>query len=164
MSSASASESKKADNVGTFVLGAGCYWYVHACMGWLWFVHNFRQRQCFFADFRFTSAKLENEGTLNLFPNNRSFIPHCIRNCAAHRGTEKFYRVNFQKKYGEGSILDVAVGFMGGKTQNPTYREVCRKDTGHVEVAQVKYDTSKVTYEQLVRFAFTFHDPTTTER
>jgi len=43
---------------------------------------------------------------------------------------------------------------------NPSYREVCSRNTGYVEVAHVLFDSSKVNYEDLVNFFFSFHDPT----
>ena len=47
---------------------------------------------------------------------------------------------------------------------NPTYKQVCRGDSGHVEVINIRYDSSKCTFEDLVKFLFTFHDPTTVNR
>mmetsp|Transcript_6571 Transcript_6571/g.10569 ORF Transcript_6571/g.10569 Transcript_6571/m.10569 type:complete len:151 (+) Transcript_6571:226-678(+) len=44
---------------------------------------------------------------------------------------------------------------------NPNYRQVCSGETGHVEVLHFRYDKRKVSYEQLVRYFFQFHDPTT---
>ena len=44
---------------------------------------------------------------------------------------------------------------------NPKYREVCTGTTTHVEVLHFRFDNTKVSYEDLVRFFFTFHDPTT---
>ena len=45
--------------------------------------------------------------------------------------------------------------------KNPTYRQVCSGNSGHVEVLHIRFDSKKVKYEQLVKFFFTFHDPTT---
>lgn len=56
------------------------------------------------------------------------------------------------------------VGFMGGRVDNPTYKQVCYTDTGHAEVVQLVYDPEKVTYEQLVKIFFIMHDPTTLNR
>ena len=53
---------------------------------------------------------------------------------------------------------------MGGNVVKPTYRQVCNGDTGHVEVVQLEYDATKTTYEDLVKFFFCMHDPTTLNR
>lgn len=50
------------------------------------------------------------------------------------------------------------------KQENPTYREVCSGSTGHVEVLQIKFDPAVVAYEDLLKFFFSFHDPTTLNR
>lgn len=61
-------------------------------------------------------------------------------------------------------VLDAAVGYCGGQTQNPTYREVCTDTTGHAEVVQVTFDPQKLTYEQLLDVFWTIHDPTQVNR
>ena len=81
-------------------------------------------------------------------------------------GTEKFYATTFADKY-PGAILGTSVGFMhkdSNAAPNPTYRDVCTRDTGYVEVAHVMFDNTKVTYDELVKFFYTFHDPTTFNR
>lgn len=55
-------------------------------------------------------------------------------------------------------ILDSEVGYMGGTTQNPTYKQVCTGTTGHFETVEIIYDTSLVDYETLVKFFFEIHD------
>ncbi|KAI9024787.1 peptide methionine sulfoxide reductase [Hyaloraphidium curvatum] len=103
-------------------------------------------------------------------------------------GTEKF----FQKEFGKGiteAILtwedarsrlrgrppiaaadarcrrqSIMVGYTGGHTQNPTYREVCSGTTGHAEALLFEYKPDLVKYEDLVHFFFKFHDPTTPNR
>jgi peptide-methionine (S)-S-oxide reductase len=52
------------------------------------------------------------------------------------------------------------VGYAGGITPNPTYREVCSGRTGHAEVVLVVYDPSVITYEKLLGVFFEGHDPT----
>lgn len=61
-------------------------------------------------------------------------------------------------------VVDTAVGFEGGKTQQPTYKEVCGHHTGHAEVVQVEYDPDKVSYEQLLDVFWQVHNPTTKNR
>ena len=78
-------------------------------------------------------------------------------------GTEKFLINDFNKKF-PGSIDNGAVGFMGGAKKYPTYREVCSGKTGHVEVYDMEYDGKESTYENMLRFFFSFHDPTTIDR
>ncbi len=61
-------------------------------------------------------------------------------------------------------VLTTAVGFSGGKRKNPTYEEVGTGRTGHAETVEVVYDPQKMTYEELVRKFFSFHDPTQLNR
>jgi peptide-methionine (S)-S-oxide reductase len=61
-------------------------------------------------------------------------------------------------------VTDAAVGFMGGTTANPSYRDVCTGRTGHAEVTQVTFDPARVTYERLLEIFWEIHDPTTLNR
>jgi len=82
-------------------------------------------------------------------------------------GTEKYFRYNFQKKFPKlGKISKGAVGFMGPESapENPSYRQVCNGDTGHVEVYNFEYYGGNEYFEALVRYFFQFHDPTTLNR
>jgi peptide-methionine (S)-S-oxide reductase len=57
-------------------------------------------------------------------------------------------------------IYTTAVGYAGGFTPNPTYREVCSGETGHNEVVLVVYDPKKISYERLLKTFWENHDPT----
>jgi peptide-methionine (S)-S-oxide reductase len=61
-------------------------------------------------------------------------------------------------------VLDAAVGYSGGRTENPTYQDVCTDTTGHAEVVQVTFDSEKLSYEQLLDAFWTIHDPTQVNR
>src|ERR671930_1761800 len=61
-------------------------------------------------------------------------------------------------------VVDTAVGYEGGHVDSPSYEQVCSGTTGHVEVCQVTFDPSRVTYEQLVERYFEIHDPTQLDR
>jgi peptide-methionine (S)-S-oxide reductase len=61
-------------------------------------------------------------------------------------------------------VVDAIVGYSGGHTENPTYKEVCTDETGHAEVVQVTFDPAKVSYEQLLDAFFKLHDPTQVNR
>jgi peptide-methionine (S)-S-oxide reductase len=61
-------------------------------------------------------------------------------------------------------VVDAAVGYLGGTLENPTYEDVCRKDTGHAEVVQIQFDPQKVSFEKLVEAFWGLHDPTTLNR
>ena len=61
-------------------------------------------------------------------------------------------------------VKATAVGYMGGKLNDPTYQDVCTDRTGHAEVVQVEYDPSEVSYEELLRVFWDNHDPTTLNR
>ncbi|GAA0775876.1 peptide-methionine (S)-S-oxide reductase MsrA [Castellaniella ginsengisoli] len=61
-------------------------------------------------------------------------------------------------------VLDVSPGYCGGHVDHPTYEQVCRKDTGHVEVVRITFDPARVGYRTLLEVFFGTHDPTTPER
>ncbi len=57
-------------------------------------------------------------------------------------------------------VVSTMVGYAGGSTPNPTYKEVCSGRTGHTEVVRVVFDPKKVTYEALLKVFWENHDPT----
>jgi peptide methionine sulfoxide reductase msrA/msrB len=57
-------------------------------------------------------------------------------------------------------VISTRVGYTGGHTKNPTYREVCSHTTGHYEALEVTYDAGVTNYEELARLFFEIHDPT----
>jgi len=61
-------------------------------------------------------------------------------------------------------VTATAVGFMGGRVDNPTYEDVCYRDTGHAEVVEVEFDPARVSYEALLDVFWENHDPTTLNR
>ncbi len=61
-------------------------------------------------------------------------------------------------------VVRTQVGYAGGKTENPTYEQVCGDWTGHAEAVQVEYDPAKVSYQKLLEVFFEHHDPTTLNR
>jgi peptide-methionine (S)-S-oxide reductase len=61
-------------------------------------------------------------------------------------------------------VLDTAVGYEGGTLEHPTYKEVCSDRTGHAEVVEITYDSSRVSFEALLDAFFALHDPTQVNR
>jgi peptide-methionine (S)-S-oxide reductase len=61
-------------------------------------------------------------------------------------------------------VLDTAVGYSNGHTENPSYRDVCTDETGHAEVVSVTFDPAKVSYQQLLEVFWGTHDPTQVNR
>jgi len=57
-------------------------------------------------------------------------------------------------------VESVVSGYMGGESENPTYKEVCSGSSGHAEVVEVTYNPTIVTYERLAQAFFEIHDPT----
>lgn len=58
-------------------------------------------------------------------------------------------------------VLRVMPGYIGGKTVNPTYKEVCSGTTGHAEAIEIVFNPEKVSYQELLEIFFATHDPTT---
>lgn len=61
-------------------------------------------------------------------------------------------------------VVATKVGYIGGKVDEPSYKQVCTDTTGHAEAVEVMYDPTKVTYKQLLAKFFSLHDPTTLNR
>jgi peptide methionine sulfoxide reductase msrA/msrB len=61
-------------------------------------------------------------------------------------------------------VLNTVVGYTGGTTEKPTYRQVCTGTTGHAEAVQIEFDPEKISYEEILGYFFRMHDPTTLNR
>jgi len=109
---------------------------------------------------------------------NEGFTPKNTRHCvnsismkfipAVNKSIRKAYFASgcfwgieyyFMKAKG---VKHTSVGFMGGHVDNPTYEQVCQKNTGHLEVTEIEYDGSETSYEDLVKLFFETHDFTQT--
>ena len=70
-----------------------------------------------------------------------------------------------EKVFGElPGVVSTRVGYTGGTTPNPGYEMVCTGRTGHAEAIEVTYDPARVSYDDLLEFFFTHHNPTTLNR
>ncbi|MEM9856118.1 MAG: peptide-methionine (S)-S-oxide reductase MsrA [Bacteroidota bacterium] len=61
-------------------------------------------------------------------------------------------------------VVEVVSGYTGGQVKDPTYREICSGQTGHAEVAQITFDPSVVSFEEILEVFWSSHDPTTLNR
>jgi len=61
-------------------------------------------------------------------------------------------------------VESVESGYMGGKTANPSYEDVCSGETGHAEVVQLSFDPKSVSFKEILEVFFVIHDPTTLNR
>lgn len=96
-----------------------------------------------------------NSISLKFIPGQKQEVKKAYFASGCFWGTEYY----FMKAPG---VAHTAVGFMGGHVKNPTYQQVCQKNTGHLETTEVEYDTAKTSYEDLVKLFFETHDFTQT--
>lgn len=61
-------------------------------------------------------------------------------------------------------VISTRVGYTGGHFENPTYKDVCSHKTGHAEAVEITYDSSIISYEELLWVFWKIHDPTTLNR
>ena len=61
-------------------------------------------------------------------------------------------------------VLDAVSGYMGGQTENPSYKQICGGNTGHAESVQLTFEDEQVSYRELLDLFFDMHNPTTLNR
>src|SRR5450755_1333705 len=61
-------------------------------------------------------------------------------------------------------VTSAAVGYAGGRTESPTYKDVCSHETGHAEVVEIEFDPAKISYRELLEVFWSNHNPTTLNR
>jgi peptide methionine sulfoxide reductase msrA/msrB len=61
-------------------------------------------------------------------------------------------------------VISTRVGYMGGRTDNPTYKQVCNGNTGHAETVEIVFDVDKTDFDKVAKFFFEIHDPTQIDR
>ncbi|MEY2903962.1 MAG: peptide-methionine (S)-S-oxide reductase MsrA [Bacteroidota bacterium] len=94
---------------------------------------------------------------------NQSPIPPDVKTDTATFGEGCFWCTEafFQRLNG---VYKVISGYGGGFVENPTYEQVCDKNTGHVELCQIIYDPAVISYDELLEVFWKTHDPTTIDR
>lgn len=90
------------------------------------------------------------------------FIPEIDMNTkTAYFASGCFWGTEFYFMKAKG-VEHTTVGFMGGHVENPTYKQVCEKNTGHLEIIKVEYNSTETSYDELVKLFFETHDFTQT--
>ena len=74
-----------------------------------------------------------------------------------------FWGVEAEFRRADG-VTATRVGYTGGRTEHPTYRQVCGHRTGHAEAVEVTFDPARISYEELLEHFWATHDPTTKNR
>jgi peptide-methionine (S)-S-oxide reductase len=93
---------------------------------------------------------------------NNSMSANAVLDTATF-GAGCFWCVEAQFELLDG-VVSVTSGFSGGTVKNPSYREVCNGTTGHAEVCNIVYDTTKISYDELLSAFWECHDPTQLNR
>lgn len=92
-----------------------------------------------------------NSISLKFIPKSEGAVEKAYFASGCFWGTE----YHFMKAKG---VIKTAVGYMGGKTEHPTYSQVCTGETGHAETTEVVFDPTKTSYEAMVKLFFETHN------
>lgn len=92
-----------------------------------------------------------NSISMKFIPANEAKLDTAYFASGCFWGTE----YHFMKATG---VITTTVGYMGGYTQHPTYKEVCTGETGHAETTEIIFDSSKTSYEDMLKLYFETHD------
>ncbi len=111
------------------------------------------------AQYRQNKLKKMNQENVNV----KVETPPVVTSSVVTFGAGCFWCVEavFQKLKG---VDKVESGYMGGKTINPSYKDICTGQTGHAEVCQITYNPQKISFEELLEVFWKTHDPTTLNR
>lgn len=101
--------------------------------------------------------KADKAGPVTTLPSKEEKMEKATFAAGCFWGVEATFR-------GVKGVLSTEVGYTGGKTEDPSYRDVCTDKTGHAEAVEVTYDPSVVSYEDLLRVFWEVHDPTQLNR
>ncbi|KAF7910842.1 uncharacterized protein EAF01_002351 [Botrytis porri] len=88
-------------------------------------------------------------------------VPETAQKCTIAAGCFWGVEHMYRKEFSGRGLYDARVGYIGGDTENPSYRAVCSGSTGHAEALQIHYDPAQITYRQLITYFYRMHDPTT---
>lgn len=97
-----------------------------------------------------------NSISMEFIPDNSDKIETAIFAGGCFWGVEYY----MQKQPG---VLTVESGYIGGDKEDPSYEQVCQKNTGHAEAVRITFDNTKTDYETLAKIFFEIHDPTQTD-
>ncbi|MCH2152529.1 MAG: bifunctional methionine sulfoxide reductase B/A protein [Phycisphaerales bacterium] len=106
-----------------------------------------------------------NSGALEFLEDGKPVPPESqpVKTETAYFAGGCFWGVEHWFQQGEG-VISAESGYMQGRTDNPTYKEICYEDTGHAEVVKVVYDPKRMSYQKLLEAFFKMHDPTQLNR
>lgn len=115
------------------------------------------------SEMKMASAETTMASDNAMMGNKKSMMADEKRADTAYFAGGCFWGVEYYMQKIDG-VIATTVGFMGGHTNDPTYKDVCYDNTGYAETIQVVYDPSKTTYEKIARTFFEIHDPTELNR
>lgn len=106
-----------------------------------------------------------NSASLRFFEKDESLPPESrpVETETAYFAGGCFWGIEHYFQQGPG-VIDAISGYMQGHVENPTYKEVCRDDTGHAETVKVVFDPKRISYRRLLEAFFVMHDPTQLNR